>query len=98
VTSQPITAEVLGVRRATLSDRGNEKASLAPEMALRIEKAFGVSMGTLVRMRARHDGYTMRPREGEAFPGHQHDRHASLGSLDPAASRPECASSALLPK
>ena len=57
-------AEVLGVRRATLSDLVNEKAAL-PEMALRVEKAFGVSMDTLLRMQAWHDGYTMRQRAGE---------------------------------
>ena len=37
-------ADVLGVRRATLSDLVNEKTSLSPEMGLRIEKAFGVNM------------------------------------------------------
>jgi addiction module HigA family antidote len=45
-------AEALGVRRATLSDLVNEKAGLSPEMALRIEKAFGVSMDTLLKMQA----------------------------------------------
>jgi addiction module HigA family antidote len=44
-------ADILGVRRATLSDLVNEKASLSPEMALRIEKAFGVSMDTLFACR-----------------------------------------------
>ena len=34
-------------------------------MALRIEKAFGVSMDTLLRMQAWYDSYTMRQREGE---------------------------------
>ena len=58
-------AEILGVRRATLSDLINEKAALSPEMALRIEKAFGVSMDTLLRMQAWYDSYTMRQREGE---------------------------------
>jgi antitoxin HigA-1 len=58
-------AEVLGVRRATLSDLVNEKAALSPEMAMRVEKAFGVSMETLLRMQAWHDGYTMRQRAGE---------------------------------
>ena len=42
-------AEVLGVRRATLSDFLNGKANLSPEMALRIEKAFDVSMDMLLR-------------------------------------------------
>jgi plasmid maintenance system antidote protein VapI len=38
----------------------NEKAGLSPEMALRIEKAFGVSMDTLLKMQAWFDTYTMR--------------------------------------
>jgi antitoxin HigA-1 len=55
-------AGILGVRRATLSDLVNEKVSLTPEMALRIEKAFGVSMDLLLRMQAWHDAYSMRQR------------------------------------
>lgn len=39
-------AEVLGVTRPTISKLLNGKADLSPEMALRIEKAFGVSMDT----------------------------------------------------
>ena len=58
-------AEVLGVRRATLSDLVNGNAALSPEMALRIEKAFGVDMDMLLRMQAWHDAHTMRKREGE---------------------------------
>ena len=58
-------AGILGVRRATLSDLVNEKAALSPEMALRIEKAFGVSMDTLLRMQAWHDSHAMREREDE---------------------------------
>lgn len=57
-------ARVLGVRRATLSDLVNENAGLSPEMALRIEKAFGVSMDTLLRMQAWHDSHAMRRRAG----------------------------------
>jgi addiction module HigA family antidote len=53
-------AEVLDVRRATLSDLVNEKSSLTPEMALRIEKAFGVSMDTLLKMQAWYDTAAMR--------------------------------------
>jgi len=56
-------AEILGVRRATLSDLLNEKASLSPEMALRIEKAFGVSMDMLLRMQVWYDSHAMRSRE-----------------------------------
>jgi addiction module HigA family antidote len=58
-------AEILGVRRATLSDLVNGKASLSPEMALRIEKAFDISMDTLLRMQAWYDSYTMRQRADE---------------------------------
>ena len=58
-------AEVLGVRRATLSDLVNGRAALSAEMALRVEKAFGVSMDTLLRMQAWYDGYVMRQRQRE---------------------------------
>ncbi len=58
-------AEVLGVRRATLSDLVNGNAALSPEMALRIEKAFSVSMDTLLRMQAWHDAHAMRARAHE---------------------------------
>jgi addiction module HigA family antidote len=53
-------ADVLNVRRATLSDLINEKASLTPEMALRLEKAFGLSMDTLLKMQAWYDTVEMR--------------------------------------
>jgi len=58
-------AEVLDVRRATLSALVNGKASLSPEMALRIEKAFNVSMDTLLRMQVWYDTYTMREHADE---------------------------------
>lgn len=53
-------ADILGVRRATLSDLLNGKSSLSPEMALRIEKAFGVSMETMLRLQAWYDSVAMR--------------------------------------
>ena len=49
------TAEILGVHQATLSDLLNSNAALSAEMALRIEKAFGISMDTLLRMQAWYD-------------------------------------------
>ena len=58
-------AEVLGVTRAALSNFLNERASLSPDMALRIEKAFGVSMDTLMRMQNSYDIIQARKREGE---------------------------------
>ena len=58
-------ADVLGVRRATLSDLVNGNAALSPEMALRIEKAFGVKMETLLEMQTWFDAHAMRQRAGE---------------------------------
>ncbi|MCB2051374.1 MAG: HigA family addiction module antidote protein [Novosphingobium sp.] len=58
-------AQVLGVTRATLSTLLNERAHLSPEMALRIEKAFGVSMDTLMRMQNSYDIAQARKREGD---------------------------------
>jgi addiction module HigA family antidote len=48
-------AEILKVRRATLSDLLAGKASLSAEMALRIEKAFGPDMDHLLRMQLAYD-------------------------------------------
>jgi addiction module HigA family antidote len=58
-------AQALGVTRATLSTLLNEHQRLSPEMALRIEKAFGVSMDTLMRMQNSFDIAQTRKREGE---------------------------------
>ena len=48
-------AKALGVSRPALSNLLNQNANLSGEMALRIEKAFGVSMDTLMRMQAAYD-------------------------------------------
>ena len=48
-------AEILKVRRATLSDLLTGKAALSAEMALRIEKAFGPDMDHLLRMQLAYD-------------------------------------------
>jgi addiction module HigA family antidote len=58
-------AKILRVRRATLSDLINKNASLSAEMALRVEKAFGVKMETLLNMQTWYDAYAMRQRERE---------------------------------
>ena len=58
-------AEVLGVTRATLSTLLNERAHLSPEMAVRIEKAFGVSMDTLMRMQNSYDIAQARERASQ---------------------------------
>ena len=63
-------ARALGVTRPALSALLNKRASLSPEMALRLEKAFGVKMDTLLRMqtayeiadaRSRSDKIDVRP-------------------------------------
>ncbi len=59
------TAEILGVHRITLSDLLNSNATLFAEMALRIEKAFGISLDTLLRMQTWYDAAQMRARADE---------------------------------
>jgi addiction module HigA family antidote len=48
-------ATVLGVSRPALSNLLNGQADLSGDMALRVEKAFGVRMDTLMRMQASYD-------------------------------------------
>jgi antitoxin HigA-1 len=59
------TAEKLGVTRAALSNFLNGNASLSPEMAIRLDKAFGVSMETLMRMQNSWDIAQARKRWDE---------------------------------
>lgn len=56
-------ARVLGVTRAALSAFLNERSSLSPEMAIRLEKAFGPPMDVLMRMQNSHDIAQARKRE-----------------------------------
>ncbi len=58
-------APALGVTRATLSLFLNGRTSLSPDMAIRIEKAFGISMETLMRMQNSFDIAEAHKREGE---------------------------------
>ncbi len=58
-------AAALRVSRPTLSSLLNGRASLSGEMALRIEKAFGVKMDTLMRMQSAYDIAQTRKREKE---------------------------------
>lgn len=48
-------AEILGVGRPALSAVLNGRAGLSPEMAIRVEKAFGVSMDLLLKMQLQFD-------------------------------------------
>jgi addiction module HigA family antidote len=56
-------AAALRVSRPTLSSLLNSKAGLSGDMALRIEKAFGVKMDTLMRMQSSYDIAETRKRE-----------------------------------
>ena len=58
-------ARALRVSRPTLSSLLNGHADVSPEMALRLEKAFGISMDLLIRMQASYDGAQTRQREKE---------------------------------
>ena len=58
-------AAALGITRTALSAFLNERSSLSPDMALRIEKTFGVSMDTLMRMQSSFDIARARKREDQ---------------------------------
>jgi len=58
-------AAALGVTRPALSALLNERAHLSPEMAIRLEKAFGVSMEDLMRMQNAYDIARAYEREKE---------------------------------
>jgi antitoxin HigA-1 len=55
-------AEILGVRRATLSAVINARAALSPDLALRVEKAFGPTVDHLLRIQAAYDAAQVRKR------------------------------------
>ncbi|MCF8709751.1 HigA family addiction module antitoxin [Rhizorhapis sp. SPR117] len=57
-------AHALGVTRPALSALLNERAHLSAEMALRIEKVFGISIETLMRMQNTYDIAQARKRAG----------------------------------
>ena len=62
-----ITAAAIALRvsRPALSSLLNGKSDLTGNMALRIEKAFGVKMDTLMRMQSSYDIAQARRREKE---------------------------------
>ena len=53
-------ADILDVRRATLSDLVNEKASLSPDMALRLDMAFGLDTRQMLEMQAWFDAHAVQ--------------------------------------
>jgi addiction module HigA family antidote len=56
-------AAALQVSRPALSNLLNGKAALSGDMALRVEKAFGVKMETLMRMQSAYEIAQTRKRE-----------------------------------
>ena len=58
-------AAVLGVARPTLSNLLNGRAALSPEMAIRVEKAFGPKADHLLRVQLAFDLAQVRARERE---------------------------------
>ena len=58
-------AAALQVSRPALSSLLNGKAALSGDMALRIEKAFGVKVDTLMRMQSAYEIAQTRKREKE---------------------------------
>lgn len=56
-------AQALGITRPALSKFLNERADLSSEMALRIEKAFGVPMDALMQMQNAFDIAEARKKE-----------------------------------
>src|SRR5208337_4738937 len=60
-------AIALQVSRPALSSLLNAKAALSGNMALRIEKAFGVKMDTLMRMQSAYDIAETRSREKNIY-------------------------------
>ncbi|HKD05501.1 MAG TPA: HigA family addiction module antitoxin [Bryobacteraceae bacterium] len=58
-------AAALRVSRPALSSLLNGRSDLSGDMALRIEKAFGVRMDTLMRMQSAYDIARTRKREKE---------------------------------
>jgi addiction module HigA family antidote len=58
-------AQALGVTRAALLTFLSERASLSPDMATRLEKAFGVSIETSMRMQNSFDIAQARTRAGD---------------------------------
>jgi toxin HigB-1 len=93
-------ARILGVTRSALSAVLNGRAAVSPEMALRIEKAFGPKMDTLLRMQtavdiaeARDAAAKIKVRRYVAKPAplHQHVTtwygHSATRSHDAASER-----------
>ena len=56
-------AKALRITRQALNNLVNEKAGISPEMAIRLEKAFGSTADTWLRLQAAYDLAQARKRE-----------------------------------
>ena len=56
-------ARHFGVSRQAMSTLLNGRVGLGPDMAIRFEKAFGLSADTLLRMQTQHDLALARRRQ-----------------------------------
>ncbi len=59
------TAKGLGVTRKALSELINGHAGISPEMAIRLEKAFGSTAETWLRMQLEYDLWQAEQRAGD---------------------------------
>jgi|SRR5579872_192627 len=78
-------AKALGVTRPALSAFLNGRAALSPDMALRIEKAFGPRMDTLLRMQTAVEIAAARKREKSIKIKRFMSRGDKSGSESPAS-------------
>ncbi len=80
-------AWALGITRVALSRFLNEQAALSPEMAIRLDKAFGADVDTLIRMQGSYDIAQARRRQGEImverYEGPEHDLQTGLQRKEP---------------
>jgi addiction module HigA family antidote len=59
------TADILGVTRQTLNNLVNGKSGISPEMAIRLDKAFGGGAETWLRLQMAYDLAQARQHESE---------------------------------
>ena len=58
-------AKALGVTRQALNNLVNERSGISPDMAIRLEKAFGSSADMWIRLQASFDLAQARKRQGD---------------------------------
>ena len=82
------TAQMLGVDEESLAALVDAKTRLTPEMALRIEKAFAISMELLLRLQAWYDTEEMRAK-GDAVEVQPYPPAWAAKADQPAMTAPE---------